>query len=142
MLVFAHLFLDISMKLTKLHFQSWKKFPPTISLFFCKMTAKVLRNNCTKRHLKVSWVKAYQMSRLLIFTSIYPLTRPIGLALEMYRMKRLLKFLETRTLFNQQKITEKVGLYTNNTKKVTVSKCWTIITLEKEMKKSFIIIQK
>ena len=50
MLVFAHLFLDISMKSTKLHFQSWKKFPPTISLFFCKMTPEVLRNNCAKRH--------------------------------------------------------------------------------------------
>ena len=50
MLVFAHLFLDISIKSTKLHFQSWKKFRPTISLFFCKMTAEVLRNNCAKRH--------------------------------------------------------------------------------------------
>ena len=29
--------------------------------------------------------------------------------------------------------TEKVGLYTNNTQKVTVSKSWTTITLEKEM---------
>ena len=67
------------------------------------------------RHLKVSWVKAYQMSCLLIFTSIYPLTRPIGLAVEMYRMKKLFDFLETRTLLIQQKITEKVGLYTNNT---------------------------
>ena len=94
------------------------------------------------RHLKVNWVKAYQMSCLLIFTSIYPLTRLIGLAVEVYRIKRLLNFLETRTLLIQQKITEKVSLYTNNTKKVTVSKSWTIITLEKEMKKSFIIIQK
>ena len=83
------------------------------------------------------------MSCLLIFTSIYPLTRLIGLAVEMYtRMKRLLNFLETSTLLIQQKITQKVGLYTNNTKKVTVSKSWTIITLEKEMKKSFVIIQK
>ena len=49
MLVFAHLFLDISIKSTKLHFQSWKKFSPTISPFFCKMTAEVLRNNCAKR---------------------------------------------------------------------------------------------
>ena len=49
MLVFAHLFLDISIKSTKLQ-QSWKKFPPAISLFFCKMTAEVLRNNCAKRH--------------------------------------------------------------------------------------------
>ena len=55
------------------------------------------------------------MSCLLIFTSIYPLTRLIGLVVEMYRMKRLLNFLETRTLLIQQKITEKVGLYTNNT---------------------------
>ena len=50
MLVFAHLFLDISIKSTKLYFQSWKKFPPTISLFLCKMTAEVLRKNCAKRH--------------------------------------------------------------------------------------------
>ena len=45
----------------------------------------------------------------------YPLTRLIGLAVEMYRIKRLLNFLETCTLLIQQKITEKVGLYTNNT---------------------------
>ena len=50
MLVFAHLFLDILIKSTKLHFQSWKKFPVTISLFFCKMTVEVLRNNCAKQH--------------------------------------------------------------------------------------------
>ena len=49
------------------------------------------------RYLKVSWVKAHEMSCLLIFTSIYPLTRLIGLAVEMYRMKRLLNFLEMRT---------------------------------------------
>ena len=49
-LVFASLFLDISIKLTKLHFQSWKKIPPTISLFLFQMTAEVLRNNCDKRH--------------------------------------------------------------------------------------------
>ena len=36
MLVFAHLFLDISIKSTKLHFQSWKKFPPTNSSFSVK----------------------------------------------------------------------------------------------------------
>ena len=82
------------------------------------------------------------MSCLLIFTSIYPLTRLIGLAVEMYRMKKLFDFLETRTLLIQQKITEKVGLYTNNTWKDTVPKSLTIITLEKEMKKSFITIQK
>ena len=77
------------------------------------------------------------MSCLLNFASIYPLTRLIGLAVEMYRMKRLLNFLEKRTLLIQQKIIEKVGLYTNNTQKVPVSKSWTIIILEKEMKKSF-----
>ena len=82
------------------------------------------------------------MSCLLIFTSIYPLTRLIGLAMDIYRMKKLLNFLETRTLLIQQIITEKVSFYVNNTQKVTVSKSWTIITLEKEMKKSFIIIQK
>ena len=42
-------------------------------------------------------------------------TRLISLAVEMYRMKGLLKFLQTRTPLIQQKITEKVGLYTNNT---------------------------
>ena len=57
------------------------------------------------------------MSCLLIFTSIYPLTRLTGLAVEMYRMKRVLNFLETHTLLIQQKITQKVGLYTNNTLK-------------------------
>ena len=73
-----------------------------------------------------------------------PLTRQTGLAVEMYRMKRLLNFLETHTLLIQQKITEKVDLYTSDTymKKVTVSKSWTMITLEKEIKKSSIIIQK
>ena len=51
MLVFAHLFLDISIKSTKLHFQSWKKnFLQRFRRFFCKMTAEVLRNNCGKRH--------------------------------------------------------------------------------------------
>ena len=37
MFVFAHLFPDISIKSTKLHFQSWKKFSPTISLFLRKI---------------------------------------------------------------------------------------------------------
>ena len=72
----------------------------------------------------------------MFVTSIYPVTRLKGLAVEMYRMKRLLNWLETRTLFIQQKTTEKVGLYTNGTLKVTVLKSWTIITLEKEMDKS------
>ena len=67
------------------------------------------------RHLKVSWVKAYQISCLLKFTSIYPLTRLKGLPVEMYRIKRLLIFLETRTLLIQQTITEKVDLSANNT---------------------------
>ena len=35
-----------------------------------------------------------------IFTSIYPLTRLIGLAVQMSSKKRLLNFLETRTPFN------------------------------------------
>ena len=115
MLIFAHLFLDIPMKSTKLHFQSWKKFPQTISLFFCKMTAEVLRNNFVKRHkdwkfpwyisdisINFSLVKAYQMSCLVIFTSIYPPYKTDrfcseGLAVEMYRMKRLLNFLERKS---------------------------------------------
>ena len=50
MFVFAHLFPYVSIKWTKSHFQSWKKFSPTISLFFCNMTADVSRNNCAKRH--------------------------------------------------------------------------------------------
>ena len=40
-------FPDISIKSAKLHFQSWKKISPTISLFFHKMTAEVSRNNGT-----------------------------------------------------------------------------------------------
>ena len=40
--------------------------------------------------LKVSRVKAYQISCLFIFTSIYPLARPKRLGCGMYRMKRLL----------------------------------------------------
>ena len=39
MLVFAHLFLDISMKSTKLHFQSWKKISSNDFAFF-------LQNDC------------------------------------------------------------------------------------------------
>ena len=62
--------------------------------------------------------------------------------MEMYRLKRLLDRLERRTLFIQQKLTDKVGFYQNNTLKVTVLKSLTIITLEKEMDKSFIIIPK
>ena len=41
--------------------------------------------------VKVSWIKAYQISCLFIFISIYPLTKRLkGLAVEMYKMKRLL----------------------------------------------------
>ena len=50
MLVFAHLFPDSSIKSAKLHFQSWKKFSPMISLFSLKITAEVSRNHCAKRH--------------------------------------------------------------------------------------------
>ena len=40
----------------------------------------------------LSWVKAYQMSCLFIFTSIYPLTKRLkGLAVETYRMKKLIE---------------------------------------------------
>ena len=46
MFVFAHLFPDISIKLTKFLFHSWKNFSLTISLFFREMTAEVSRNNC------------------------------------------------------------------------------------------------
>ena len=48
--VFAHLFPDISRKFTKLHLKSWRKIPPTISLYFCKLTAKVSKNSCANRH--------------------------------------------------------------------------------------------
>ena len=77
--------------------------------FFCKGIAA--SNVCDERksalrHLKISWVKAYKMSCWLIFTSMYPLTRLIGLAVEMYRIKGLLNFLETHTFLIQQKITE------------------------------------
>ena len=65
-----------------------------------------------------------------------------GLALEMYRMKRLLNLVETSALFVQQKTTEKVSLFTNNTLKVTVLESWIVITLENEMDKSFIRRQK
>ena len=115
------------------------------------MTAKVLRNNCAKRHqdktfpsyiLNMSKLagsnQAYQISSL----QSTPLTRLEGLTVEMYRMKRLLNGLETCTIFIQNKTTEKVGLYTDNALKVTVLKSWTAITLEKEMDKSFIIIQR
>ena len=114
--VFAHLFLDISIKSTKPHFQSWKNFSATISLIFFKITAEVSRNNCSKRHenwkfpwyilnshLKVSWVKAYQISSLFIFTSIYPLTKRLkGLAVEIYQMKRLLDWFETGATENTE----------------------------------------
>ena len=46
MFVIAHLFPDISMKLTKLLSELEKNIPQTISRFFRKMTAKVLTNNC------------------------------------------------------------------------------------------------
>ena len=69
------------------------------TLFFHKITVEVSRNKCAKRHkdwkfpliyfrhLKVGCVKAYQISCLFIFTSIYPLTRLKGLAVECIRRK-------------------------------------------------------
>ena len=59
----------------------------------------------------------------------------------MYKMKRLLNWLQTPSLFIQQKITEKVGLYTNNTKKLQFQSLGQQSLLKKEWK-SFIIIQK
>ena len=50
MFVFAHLFLDFSIKSTKLRFQSWKNISSNDFALFCKMTAEVLRNNCAKRN--------------------------------------------------------------------------------------------
>ena len=55
--------------------------------------------------------------------------------MEMYRMKRLLNFLETRTLLIQQKITEKAACMQITHRKLQFQ------SLEKEMKKSFITIQ-
>ena len=46
MFVFAHLFPDISIKSTKLHFQSWKKIFSNDFALFCEMTGEVSRNNC------------------------------------------------------------------------------------------------
>ena len=51
--VFAHLFPDISIKSTKLHFQSWKKIFTTISLFLRKMTAEVSRGSDRKAWFQV-----------------------------------------------------------------------------------------
>ena len=51
MFVFAHLSLDISIKIDQIAFSELgKKFSPTISLFFRKMTAEVSKNNSAKRH--------------------------------------------------------------------------------------------
>ena len=79
------LYRDYSIKSTKLYFQSWKNFFQR----FCSFSVKWL-NDCGGikkqlcqtawglkipfiyfRHLKVSWVKAYQISCLFIFTSVY-----------------------------------------------------------------------
>ena len=92
------------------------------------------------RHLKVSLVKAYQISCLFIFTSISQLTRLKGFVVEMYGMKTIELTLNAH-LFQSSEIKEKVGLYTSNTLKVTVSKSCTIVTLEQESEKSFIIAQ-
>ena len=48
MFVFAHPFPDISVKSTKLHYQSWEKFSPTISL---------LRR--VRLELATSWFESY-----------------------------------------------------------------------------------
>ena len=65
MFVLAHLFHDILIKSIKLHFQSWEKFSPTISLsfFFRKMTAEVARNNCAKRHKDISKLAGSKLTR-------------------------------------------------------------------------------
>ena len=71
----------------------------------------------TENSLDISKLAGSKLTRcrVCLFSFQYtPLTRLMGLAVEMYRMKRLLNFLETRTFLIQQKIT-KVGLYTNNT---------------------------
>ena len=114
MFVFGHLFPDISIKSNKLHFQNWKNFSPMISLFFRKMNTKVSRNNCAKRHkdwkfscyiLDISKLAGSKLTRFRVCLSHFniPLTKLKRLAMEMYRMKRLLNWLETRSLFIQQK---------------------------------------
>ena len=96
MFVFAHLFPDISIKSTNFYFQSWKKFSQTISLFFIKwlpryqeitvLTALRLKIPFIYfRHIKVSWVKAFQISCLFIFISMYPQPEQ-QIWLEMYQM--------------------------------------------------------
>ena len=50
MFVFTHLFLDISIKSIKLHFQSWKNIFSNDFALFRKITADVSRNNCAKRY--------------------------------------------------------------------------------------------
>ena len=98
--VFAYLLPDISIKSAKLHnFQNWKKFSPTISLFFRKRTAEVSRNNCAKRvrqkDCKFPWyildISKLAGSKLTRFRVCppppSPLTRLKGFAVEMYRMK-------------------------------------------------------
>ena len=94
-----------------------KKFSNDFALFSCKMryqTALGLKIPLIYfRHSKVSWVKAYLISCLFIFTLIHPITRLKGLAVKRYTMKTIKLNWNTRP-FIQQKITEKVGLYTNS----------------------------
>ena len=116
MFVFEHLFPDISIKSTKLHFQSWRKISPTILLFFRKMTAEVSRNNCALiyfRHLKVSWVNAKPFSLVRGYIEVKINTPEIWLALTQLSL-RCLKyikaqlFLDTSAVFLRKK-SETVG---------------------------------
>ena len=75
MFVFAHLFPDISIKSTKLHFQSRKKFSPMISVFFCEMTAeeKTVPNGMrTENSLDIFYIsQSYLGQSLPDFMSVY-----------------------------------------------------------------------
>ena len=149
MFVLLHPFLDISIKSTKLHFQSWRKNSPTISLFLVKLLPRnkeitVANGTGTEQFLDIYWISKVGWTKLTRFrvclSSLqYTPSKDLkALAKEMYRMKRLLNLLETCTLFIQQKATEKGGLYTHNTLKVRVLQSSTIVTLEKEMDRSLL----
>ena len=117
------------------HFCEFFSFYPTLDYHKIKTRANFKNPNgkSLNLHLKMR----------LIIKKLFPsLTDFTAAIFKIPQKSKHFSVMLTRTLLIQQKITEKVGLYTNNTWKVTVSKSWTIITLEKEMKKSFIIIRK
>ena len=101
MFVFAHLFPDISIKSSKFHFWSLKTlFSYDFALFLVNDCQGIEKLQCKTalglnipliylRHMKVSWIKAYQISCLFILISMYP--RPEEqIWLEMYQVKRFI----------------------------------------------------